>query len=62
MARPLWSTAFKLGLSGYPVAELDFIRYVCMVDGSRAERELRFRPRHSLRETILAVDEPQDAH
>jgi UDP-glucose 4-epimerase len=62
LARPLWSTAFKLGLSGYPVAELDFIRYVCMVDGSRAERELRFRPRHSLRETILAVDEPQDAH
>jgi UDP-glucose 4-epimerase len=62
LARPLWSTAFKLGLSGYPVAELDFIRYVCMVDGARAERELRFRPRHSLRETILAVDEPQDAH
>jgi UDP-glucose 4-epimerase len=61
LARPLWSAAFRLGLSGYPVAELDFIRYVCMVDGSRAERELRFRARHSLRETILAVDEPQDA-
>ena len=28
---------------------------VCMVDGSRAARELGFRPRHSLRETIRAV-------
>jgi len=61
LARPLWSAAFRLGVSGYPVAELDFIRYVCMVDGARAERELGFRARHSLRETILAVDEPASA-
>jgi len=61
LARPLWSTAFRLGLSGYPVAELDFIRYVCMVDGRRAAAELAFRPRFGLRETIHAVDEPQDA-
>lgn len=57
LARPVWSTAFRLGLSSYPVAEFDFIRYVCMVDGSRAEKELGFRPRHSLRETIRAVDD-----
>src|SRR5690606_13677144 len=42
LARPIWSTAFRLGFSGYPVAEFDFIRYVCMVDGSRAEKELGF--------------------
>lgn len=60
LAKPLWAAAFRLGLSSYPVAEFDFIRYVCMVDGSRAERELGFRPRHSLRETIRAVDEPRD--
>jgi UDP-glucose 4-epimerase len=60
LAKPLYWAAFRLGLSGYPVAEFDFIRYVCMVDGHRAERELNFRPRHSLRETILAVDEPAD--
>jgi UDP-glucose 4-epimerase len=59
-AKPLYWAAFRLGLSGYPVAEFDFIRYVCMVDGQRAERELNFRPRHSLRETIRAVDEPAD--
>ncbi len=60
VARPLWALAFRIGLSSYPVAELDFIRYVCMVDGARAERELGFRPRYSLRETILAVDERAD--
>ncbi len=26
------------GLSSFPVNELDFIRYVCMVDGRRATR------------------------
>lgn len=55
VAKPLWSLAFRLGLSGYPVDEFDFIRYVCMVDGSRAHRELGFRARYSLRETIRAV-------
>jgi UDP-glucose 4-epimerase len=56
LAKPFYATAFRLGLSGYPVAEFDFIRYVCMVDGARAERELGFRARAALRETIRAVD------
>lgn len=49
--------AFRLGLSSFPVEELDFIRYVCMVDGRRATAELGFRPQFGLRETIRAVDE-----
>ncbi len=57
LARPLWTVAFRLGLSSYPVAEFDFIRYVCMVDGARAERDLGFRARFSLRDTIRAVDD-----
>ncbi|HUH05331.1 MAG TPA: NAD-dependent epimerase/dehydratase family protein [Kofleriaceae bacterium] len=56
MAKPLWQLAFRLGLSTFPAAEFDFIRYVCMVDGSRAARELEYRPRHSLRDTIRAVE------
>jgi UDP-glucose 4-epimerase len=56
LAKPLWTLAWRVGWSSYPVAEFDFIRYVCMVDGSRAAEELGFRPRHSLRETIRAVD------
>lgn len=58
LAKPLYAAAFRLGLSGYPVAEFDFIRYVCMVDGTRAESELGFRARATLRETIRAVDDP----
>lgn len=58
LAGTLWSAAFRLGISSYPVAEFDFIRYICMVDGSRAERELGFRARKTLRETIRAVLAP----
>jgi UDP-glucose 4-epimerase len=58
LAKPLLGLAFRFGLSSLPVAELDFIRYVCMVDGRRATAELGFRPRFGLRETIRAVTEP----
>ena len=56
-ARPILSLAFRFGLSSFPVAELDFIRYVCMVDGRRAWAELGFRSQFGLRDTIHAVDE-----
>src|SRR4029079_15350628 len=39
VAKPILSLAFRLGVSSFPVAELDFIRYVCMVDGRRAAAE-----------------------
>ena len=58
LAKPLLGLAFRIGVSSFPVAELDFIRYVCMVDGRRAAAELGFRARHGLRETIRAVDDP----
>ncbi len=56
MAKPTWSMAFRFGLSSFPAAEFDFIRYVCMVDGSRAHRELGFEAGYSLRETVRAVE------
>jgi UDP-glucose 4-epimerase len=58
VAKPILSFAFRLGISSFPVAELDFIRYVCMVDGRRANAELGFRPRFGLRETIRAAEDP----
>jgi UDP-glucose 4-epimerase len=58
VARPILQAAFRLGLSSFPVAELDFIRYVCMVDGRRALAELGFHPRFPLRETIHAAEDP----
>ncbi|MGE5183127.1 MAG: NAD-dependent epimerase/dehydratase family protein [Acidobacteriota bacterium] len=49
VAKSVLGLAFRLGISSFPVAELDFIWYVCMVDGRRANAELGFRPRFSLR-------------
>ena len=37
--------------------ELDFIRYVCMVDDTRAREKLGYSPRYGLDETLRAVDE-----
>lgn len=55
-AGPVLTALWKFGVTSFPVPELDYIRYVCMVDGNRAQRELGFRPRFSLKETIRAVD------
>lgn len=44
--------AFRLRLTSFPPPELDHIRYVCMVDGSRFERDLEFKPSKGLREII----------
>ena len=57
-AKPLWSAAWRLGFSSFPVAEFDFIRYVCMVDGSRSRETLGYQPTQTLRETIRAVLDP----
>jgi UDP-glucose 4-epimerase len=55
LAKPLMHGLWRFGLTSFPVPEIDFIRYVCMVDGTRAQTELGFRPRHTLKETIRAV-------
>jgi len=44
-----------MGLSEFPAGEVDHIQYLCVVDGSRAAKELQYAPRHSLRETIRSV-------
>jgi UDP-glucose 4-epimerase len=58
VTRPLLALAFRLGLSSFPVAELDFIRYVCMVDGRRAAAELGYRPQIGLRDTLRGALDP----
>jgi len=55
LAKPLLSLLWRGRFTSFPVPELDHIRFVCMVDGSRASRDLGFRPRRSLKETIRAV-------
>lgn len=56
------SGLFRLGVSKFPAPELDFIRYVCMVDDStarksQAEQGLGYVPKYDLQETLRAVDE-----
>ena len=48
---------FRLGVSSFPAPELDFIRYVCMVDDSRARAELGYAPEHDIESTLRAVDQ-----
>ncbi len=49
------SFLFRVGRSKLPPASFDFIRYNCLVDGSKIERELKYRPAFSLPETIAAI-------
>lgn len=43
---------WKWGLSSYPPAEADHLRFPCMVDDRRAREVLGFLPRYSVRETL----------
>ena len=55
LARPLYKALWDLRLTGFPVPEMDYIKFVCMVDGTRAREVLGYEPKRSLRETIEAV-------
>jgi UDP-glucose 4-epimerase len=55
LVRPLLRRLFDAGVSSFPPDEVDHIQYLCVVDGSRAVRELGWAPRYSLRETIRSV-------
>ena len=53
MLGPLW----RLRMASFATQELDYVRYVCMVDDRRARKELGYEPSRSLEETLQAVDE-----
>ncbi len=46
---------WRFGVTSFPAPELDHIRYVCMVDTTRAREVLGFEPRHDLKATVDAV-------
>ncbi|MCB9590430.1 MAG: SDR family oxidoreductase [Polyangiaceae bacterium] len=48
---------WNLRMTSFPAPELDYIRYVCMVDDSRAREVLGYEPRFDLTATLKAVDE-----
>ena len=49
------SGLFRLGVSKFAAPELDFIRYVCMVDDQHARKELGYLPKYNLSETLRSV-------
>ncbi|MBN1946263.1 MAG: SDR family oxidoreductase [Bradymonadales bacterium] len=55
IAKPLVKLLWNLRVSALTPAELDFLKYVCMVDDRRAREVLNYRPQKSLRETIEVV-------
>ncbi len=44
-------------MTSFPAPELEFIRYVCMVDDRRAREVLGYEPKFDLASTLAAVDE-----
>jgi len=57
LARQALGGLFMARLSRFTSDELDFIRYVCMVDDSLARNKLGYEPAYSLEQTLAVVDE-----
>jgi UDP-glucose 4-epimerase len=57
LAKAAVKNLFRFRLTSFPAPELDFIRYVCMVDDSKARAELGYVPEHGVEATLRAVDE-----
>ncbi len=55
VAKMLLRRLFSLRLSSFPAPELDHIRYVCMVDDTRAREELGWSPELSVEETAVRI-------
>jgi UDP-glucose 4-epimerase len=56
-ARFMVEQMFRFRVTSFPAPELDFIRYVCMVDDSRARKILGYAPKYDLTKTLSAVDD-----
>ena len=52
LAEPLLERMWRLRLVSFPAPEVDHLRYVCMVDGTRAQEVMGFEHRHGLEETM----------
>lgn len=55
IAQPLLKRMWDFRITTFPTPELDHIRYVCMVDDSRARGILGFTPQFGLEDTVRSV-------
>lgn len=53
--RPTMKLLWGLRLTHFPVPQIENLRFVAMVDGSRARKDMGYAPRLSLRETVRGV-------
>lgn len=56
LVKPVVSQLHRLGRVNLRTSHIDYVRYVCMVDDSRARKVLGYHPQYSLSETIAAID------
>jgi UDP-glucose 4-epimerase len=59
LVRPIVKGLFDARLSSFPPGEVDYIQYLCAVDGSRFIRDAGWSPRFSIRETLRSVQSPR---
>jgi UDP-glucose 4-epimerase len=55
--RAVLKRLWRMHATSFPTPELDFIKYVCMVDDGRARRDLGYAPRRDLAATVRAIDD-----
>jgi UDP-glucose 4-epimerase len=58
IARMMLEAAWSLKVSDWPVPELDHIKYICMVDDSRAREKLGFEHDYSLDQVLQDLEKP----
>ena len=56
LAEAIVDQLWRLRLSSFPSPEIDHIRYLCMVDDTRARNVLGYTPTYGLDETLAALD------
>jgi UDP-glucose 4-epimerase len=59
LAEVLVQRLWNIGMTSFPAPELDHIRYVCMVDDTRARDILGFVPRFDIKSSVDAVFEAE---
>jgi UDP-glucose 4-epimerase len=55
LLRPILKKMWDLKLTDFPPGEVDFLIYVCMVDGTRARQEMGFESKKTIQETIASI-------
>ncbi len=54
LARNLVQLTWYLDISPAPASYLNFLKYLCVADGSKARRVMNFKPKYSTREALLS--------